>query len=82
MRVSTRRRLRILLGLFFLMATVMGVGPGVLLINRPDIFWGLPLIYTWALFWYGVHVVIASVAYRTLWKSSTENSYHTEGQES
>ena len=45
----------------------MAVGPGVLLVNRPDMFLGLPLLYAWGIFWYVVIVAIALLAYRYVW---------------
>ena len=47
---------------------LMGVGPGVLLVNRPVVFLGLPLLYVWGLFWYAVHIVIVVTAYLYLWR--------------
>ena len=63
-----RRPLGLFLGLLFALAMIMGVGPGVLLVNQPDTLLGLPRIYTWGLLWYAVHVVIVAMAYRFLWR--------------
>ncbi len=47
---------------------LMSVGPGVLLVNRPETVLGLPLIYAWALFWYLVICVIAWRMDRLFWR--------------
>ncbi len=67
-----RRPLGLFLGLLFALAMIMGVGPGVLLVNRPDTLLGLPIVYTWGLFWYAVHIVIVVMAYRFLWRESPD----------
>ncbi len=63
----------------FLLAMIMGPGPGLRLVN-PDpadpnavyTMLGLPVIYVWGLFWYAVQLVAIIIAYRKLW--TTENS--------
>jgi hypothetical protein len=68
---SKRRKwLEIILIAAFVVAMLMGVGPGVLLVNRPDAILGMPLLYAWGILWYAVHVVIVLVAYRFLWRDS------------
>ena len=62
-----RARLGWILTAAFAFAMFMAVGPGVLLVNRPDTFIGLPLLYAWGIFWYLVIVVIALAAYRFVW---------------
>ena len=47
---------------------LMAVGPGVLLVNRPETFLGLPLVYGWALFWYLVIAWIAWQMDRAVWR--------------
>lgn len=59
----------------FLLAMVMGPGPGLRLIN-PDAsdpnatftFAGIPILYAWGLFWYFVQLVAIIIAYKKLWK--------------
>jgi len=55
------------LTLGFAIAMLMGVGPGVLLVNRPETFLGLPLLYAWGIFWYLVIGAIALLAYLFVW---------------
>ncbi|WP_145255798.1 hypothetical protein [Planctomycetes bacterium Pan216] len=86
MKDTSRRGLAIALTLAFLFAMVMGTGPGVLLVNHPRSFLGLPLLYTWAIFWYVVQVMIALVAYFWLWRdagvtNSAANGSGTEEDE-
>jgi hypothetical protein len=56
----------VLLALFFI-AMIAATGPGVLLVNRPEMIVGIPLVYAWAIGWYFVLVAIALVAYCKLW---------------
>ncbi len=60
--------------IIFIIAVVMGTGPGIWLIN-PDIndpaarfAWnGIPIIYLWGLFWYGVQLAVILTAAFTIW---------------
>ena len=69
------RTLTWVLSISFLVALVMGPGPGIHLVN-PDpsgpgaraTFLGMPVVYAWALLWYSVMVVIVLTAYFKLWK--------------
>ena len=74
MNTKQRRRLSIILMVAFLIAMLMGTGPGVLLVNRPSTFLGLPILYTWAILWYAVQVVIALIAFRWLWQDAGSES--------
>ncbi len=76
-----RRPLGLFLGLLFALAMIMGVGPGVLLVNRPDTLLGLPRIYTWGLLWYAVHIVIVITAYRFLWRRPSDPGRHDREQQ-
>ena len=76
-----RRPLGLFLGLLFALAMIMGVGPGVLLVNHPDTLLGLPRIYTWALLWYAIHVVIAATAYRFLWRQPPDRDQRERDRE-
>ena len=65
----------------FLLAMVMGSGPGLHLVNPdPDdpgavfTIWGLPIIYVWGLAWYGVQLAAIVTAYKLLWKSDDETT--------
>lgn len=48
-------------------AMLMAVGPGVLLINRPETFLGIPLVYSWGILWYIVICCIALVTDHYIW---------------
>lgn len=69
------RRLAILLFAVFSVALIMGPGPGHLLIN-PDpadpearrFVFGLPIVYAWALLWFGVQAACVTLAYFLLWR--------------
>lgn len=71
-----RRKLGIVLTVVFVLALVMGAGPGINLVN-PDpgdpeasftIFGGVPVIYAWVTLWYIVQASVATIAYFCLWK--------------
>ena len=70
-----RTWLAVVLTAVFALAMVMGPGPGLALIN-PDItdpsarytIAGVPVIYAWGVFWYGVQVAVIVTAYCTLWR--------------
>ncbi len=63
-----------LLCLLFVLAMIMGSGPGLYLIN-PDIdapnasftTFGLPTIYVWGLWWYAVQLGVILRAYFCHW---------------
>ena len=72
-RMSRRRVGWVLTG-FFVLALVMGPGPGLYLVN-PDpsdpasfrTVLGLPIIYAWGLLWFTVQASVLIVAYFTVW---------------
>ena len=64
----SRKRLAWTLGLVFALAMVMGTGPGVLLVNRAELFLGLPVIYVWGVLWYGVQLSVILLSYALLWR--------------
>ena len=73
------RRLGLVLFLVFALAMVMGPGPGLHLVNPEPttardslLFLGLPVIYAWGLFWYGVQAAVVVTACFTIWKPSEE----------
>lgn len=57
----------------FLIAMVMGPGPGMMLVNpaenetNPATLWSMPIIYAWALIWFAVQVAVVVTAYFTVW---------------
>ena len=74
-----RSRLGIILFLLFVLAMFMGPGPGLRLVNPEPtatgealLFLGLPVIYAWGLFWFGVQSAVVITASVTLWKVNDE----------
>ena len=74
-----RQRLGLVLFLVFALAMVMGPGPGLRLVNPEPVaaregllFLGLPVVYAWGLFWYGVQAAVVVTACFTIWKPSEE----------
>jgi hypothetical protein len=69
------KSLRNLIIAAFVVAMIMGPGPGLRLIN-PDAsdpnaiftFLGIPTVYAWGLFWYVIQLIAIIVAYKKLWK--------------
>ena len=64
---------RLLVGVFVL-ALIMGPGPGIELVNpsadpgeRAATFLGAPILYVWAVFWFLVMATAVVVAYCKLW---------------
>ncbi len=63
------------LALIFLLAMVMGCGPGIYLVN-PDpadphvtvAIFGVPIIYAWAVFWFAVQGGVILAAYCWIWE--------------
>jgi hypothetical protein len=76
--VNTALEKRLLI-LLFLLAMVMGSGPGLYLVN-PNIndpnatftLGGLPTIYAWGLLWYAVQLGVIFRAYTTYWKQGDD----------
>lgn len=60
------------LGVLFLLALVMGPGPGAALVDGtpqdPNFIAGVPVLYVWLVFWFGVMAGCVLVAARFLWK--------------
>ena len=74
-----RQRLGLVLFLVFALAMVMGPGPGLHLVSPEPttardslLFLGLPVIYAWGLFWYGVQAAVVLTACLTIWKPSED----------
>ncbi len=71
-----KRKLGAWLTVAMIVAMLMGPGPGLRLVN-PDVadpgasylFFGIPIIYAWGLFWFVVQVAIVVIAYYTVWKT-------------
>ena len=71
---ESRQLSRILIGIF-VFALLMGPGPGLYLVNQRAAegasWFGLPLLYAWAIFWFGVEAAVVWVAYSKLWKGDS-----------
>jgi hypothetical protein len=73
-RVRKRSGLAVVLSVIFLLALVMGPGPGIYLVNpvpgepatRRAVL-GMPIVYLWAISWFFVQLAVVIVAYCTLW---------------
>jgi len=65
--------LKCVLFALFLLAMIMGTGPGTLLVNRAVTLKGIPLLYLWGIGWYLVLVAIALVAYFRIWKTDADD---------
>ena len=71
---SDRRWLAVALSATFVLAVLMGIGPGLYLVNPnpadPNAtftFLGVPKIYAWAVFWFFVQAAVVLAAYCRLW---------------
>jgi hypothetical protein len=67
--------LTLILSAVFVLALIMGPGPGLYLVNPdpadPDAVRTLgtiPVLYLWALLWFGVQTAVVLTAYFTLWR--------------
>ena len=74
---NRNKTLSIILGIFFALSMILGTGPGVLLVNRPETFWGIPLVYAWGIFWYLVQVIVVLIAYFTVWVPTSDEQEST-----
>ncbi|MFP6738288.1 MAG: DUF3311 domain-containing protein [Planctomycetota bacterium] len=78
-RETGNKRLSIVLALVFILAMIMGPGPGVYLVNpgpdhegpAPNLL-GLPVVYAWAVLWFGVQATVLVTAYFTVWSGEDE----------
>ena len=70
---ADRARLRNVLVVVFLVAMVMGPGPGLHLVNpdpeggTPPTWFGMPVLYVWALCWFVVLATVLVIAHLRLW---------------
>lgn len=73
---SFRHRLSRILLAVFLFALLMGAGPGIYLVNgyaaAGGTFWGMPVLYAWAVGWCAVEAGVVLVAFLTVWRSESE----------
>ncbi len=70
MKPESRKRLGLVLAAVFALSMIMGTGPGVLLVNTPQPWLGLPSVCTWGILWYLVQAAVAVLAYLYLWRDS------------
>ena len=75
------KRLSSILALVFVFAMIMGPGPGGYLVNPgPDhdgpapTLLGLPIVYAWAVLWFGVQAAVLVTAYLTIWSRDEQES--------
>lgn len=69
----------------FILALIMGPGPGIYLIN-PDpgdpeakrFLFGMPIVYVWASFWFIIQASAVALSYFLLWKDTPEPSAPTD----
>ena len=71
-----KNTLSVALTLVFILALVMGAGPGIYLINpdRADPetarrVLGMPIVYAWTVFWFLVQATVVVLAYIKLWEA-------------
>ncbi len=72
MAITPRKRLAQILAALFIVSMIMGAGPGVLLVNTPEPWFGLPSLCTWGLIWYAVQAIVAVAAYLFVWRDPQE----------
>lgn len=73
---ASSRRLGRILSLVFVIAVVMGAGPGLYLVN-PDpsdpetkVSWlGVPIVYAWVTIWFLVQAGVVLLAYFFVWNA-------------
>ncbi|MDA0766189.1 MAG: hypothetical protein O3A92_05135 [Verrucomicrobia bacterium] len=69
---KTGRRLGGVLGGVFLLALILGPGPGAGWVDgtaeEPRIWFGVPALYVWVVFWYVVMAGCVVVAAKRLWR--------------
>ncbi len=71
-QAKNKKLLRILL-LLFAASYLMSNGPGVLLVNRPAMVAGIPLLYLWGLGWAIVQIGLILYAYFKIWRHEVES---------
>jgi len=71
-RSDGRRTLGGILAVIFAVAMLLGAGPGILLVNTPAPWIGLPRLYVWGLFWCTVEIAVVVTAYIFVWTANDE----------
>lgn len=72
---DSRLTLGWILASVFALAMVLGAGPGVLLVNQPATWFGLPRLYVWGMFWCAVEIAVVVAAYFLVWTTNDEASH-------
>lgn len=72
MTPEARRKLGWFLAVVFVIALLMGPGPGMLLVNEAKSFHGIPALYAWGLLWYGVEVTVVVAAFFFVWTDARD----------
>ena len=78
---ASSKRLGTILSLVFVVAVVMGAGPGLYLVN-PDpsdpetkVAWlGVPIVYAWVTIWFLVQAGVVLLAYLFVWNAPAKKS--------
>jgi len=71
-KTDSRMKLGWILTAIFALAMFLGAGPGILIVNQPATWLGLPRIYVWGIFWCAVEITVVVVAYRFVWTTNDE----------
>lgn len=58
----------------FILATLMGPGPGIYLVNpyAETTILGIPVLYAWVAFWFFIQAGVILVASKRIWESNDE----------
>ena len=65
--------------LVFAVSYLLSNGPGLLLVNKPLLIAGMPLLYLWAAGWAVVQIGIILYAYFKLWRDEVEEENEAAG---
>jgi hypothetical protein len=71
-RDESRLKLGKILVAVFAVAMIMGAGPGILLVNQPATWFGLPRLYVWGMIWCAVEIAVVIAAYLFVWETKDE----------
>ena len=82
MKPTSRKRFALVLAAVFVLSMIMGAGPGVLLVNTPQPWLGLPSLCTWGLIWYSVQAIVAVCAYLFVWRDPEEGLTNSDNSPS
>lgn len=74
MPAESSKTLGIVLTVVFVVALILGPGPGMYLANRAEPLFGLPALYVWGLLWYVVEVTVVILAFLLVWPRANSAS--------